>query len=1323
MKRHEMTKRIGAILLAAGLIVGEASPALAAETAEAEAAPNAAVITADEADGREPVDEAGTKDAEEEADETGAPETEAAAGASESTKERETPDGGEVVAIEDALFADEKGVSTVIGLEGETSYYAMESDDKKTQLKYAYSSRTYVRTNSAWKTGTPVAADANGLYSVDGCLYASAAYDAAENETRYSGNVTDCIVIAAAAKPAQNPQNKFYEYGGKLYDSINTVYQKDAQGNVVYGADGKRVALSYYINPNDEVISSANLNITAESSYLSWSDVQKAVGRKVSAADTGYRYYEIGGKLYSDVDYSNSDSQGNNVYAVTVYGTRGDEISFDRRYQYISWKSVSNQTEVGANGKVYYVGYQVEVNKTAAVLEDKAANGETFTTDTSFEPYPSFAIGEQAVYRVRAVYYTITKDAATGAETYAIVAKGDWSDAYAYATEGDKALAAVPVVTGLTAALKKNSNTVYDVKWNGVADANSYSYQILYSDQVLDVASVSEYTWNQNASSSSTDADTYMSLNMSGRTRSYYAVADASDPEADWENYTRSYYKYAVCADNDPNKYTTISQYNPATGKDERISVAKVPCAASDIAAVGYDKTKSNERVYYKNVTVDTPYAYIRVAARVTYDNDKYVGTRGAYSAPCMVQLNNIALGKEANVPAITGLRVENQVDGSFTLRWNRINDSAKVAIFYAKEEAAFADSSYLYELANATLTDATGTVKYFNRQPEVTELIALAGKKVKKYECSGADSETGVSSSELNLEYGKKYFFRVVSYDSALRSTARPQTPYVLNQVAYTNYTDISAPAAVSAVRTLGILKAPTTRSESSSITLTFADNSNITGYEIYRKSGNKYAKIATSTSREYVDSGLKADTTYSYKAVAYNYNPITKATYKSDVVFFSAETSASNYIDVKVVSSGKTAAKVNWTKVPGAVKYEIYRSNTSSTDNTLSKKNSTGNSYAGLANSKWALVKTISNAKTTSYTDKKLTAGETYTYQVVATYKAGKANKQIRDSASVSLKISAPQNVQATLSGKKVKVTWKADKFAKKFEVRFMVYNAEGKPYNDDWTVKTVKKNTYTVPNSLKNGESVTVQVRASDGKKWTSWSAQAEDVMALAAVKGVNAVNTTVKDANKVSSSAVKISWKKVSGAAYYQVYRSTSPAVSYNADEKVYTNYSATAIAKESNYDERSNTVYYDEYKGMTNTVTGTSAIDRGQLQSGVTYYYFVVACAENGTARSYGVAQNCSVSFEKTAKIKSAKAAKGKVTISIVKTAGASKYVIYRSEKKDKGYQQIGTTKKTSYTDKKVKKGKTYYYKIVAVGKNGLKADFNAQSAAVKVKAK
>lgn len=60
------------------------------------------------------------------------------------------------------------------------------------------------------------------------------------------------------------------------------------------------------------------------------------------------------------------------------------------------------------------------------------------------------------------------------------------------------------------------------------------------------------------------------------------------------------------------------------------------------------------------------------------------------------------------------------------------------------------------------------------------------------------------------------------------------------------------------------------------------------------------------------------------------------------------------------------------------------------------------------------------------------------------------------------------------------------------------------------------------------------------------------------------------------------------------------------------------------------------------------------------------------------------------------------AGKKKVTLTFKKAAGASKYYIYRSTKKGSGYKKIATTTKTKYVDKKVKKGKKYYYKVKSV---------------------
>lgn len=65
---------------------------------------------------------------------------------------------------------------------------------------------------------------------------------------------------------------------------------------------------------------------------------------------------------------------------------------------------------------------------------------------------------------------------------------------------------------------------------------------------------------------------------------------------------------------------------------------------------------------------------------------------------------------------------------------------------------------------------------------------------------------------------------------------------------------------------------------------------------------------------------------------------------------------------------------------------------------------------------------------------------------------------------------------------------------------------------------------------------------------------------------------------------------------------------------------------------------------------------------------------------------------------------SAKAGKKKVTVKWTALDGAEGYVVYRSFKKNKGFKAVKTIKKAKtvkFTDKKVKKGKKYFYKVRA----------------------
>ena len=69
---------------------------------------------------------------------------------------------------------------------------------------------------------------------------------------------------------------------------------------------------------------------------------------------------------------------------------------------------------------------------------------------------------------------------------------------------------------------------------------------------------------------------------------------------------------------------------------------------------------------------------------------------------------------------------------------------------------------------------------------------------------------------------------------------------------------------------------------------------------------------------------------------------------------------------------------------------------------------------------------------------------------------------------------------------------------------------------------------------------------------------------------------------------------------------------------------------------------------------------------------------------------------------KSPKAVKAKAGKKKVIVTYRDAEGASKYKIYRATKKNGKYKKIATTKKTKYVDKKVKKGKKYFYKVKSV---------------------
>ena len=148
---------------------------------------------------------------------------------------------------------------------------------------------------------------------------------------------------------------------------------------------------------------------------------------------------------------------------------------------------------------------------------------------------------------------------------------------------------------------------------------------------------------------------------------------------------------------------------------------------------------------------------------------------------------------------------------------------------------------------------------------------------------------------------------------------------------------------------------------------------------------------------------------------------------------------------------------------------------------------------------------------------------------------------------------------------------------------------------------------------------------------------------------------------------------MSWGKVSGAQYYQVYRSTSKTGSYL--------YVATVSGSSSSYTNK-------------------------RLTNGKTYYYKVRAYrVVNGTNVYSGYSGMVSAKpvLATPTGIKASKVSTTSTKISWSKVSEASGYEVFRASSSKGSYVKVGTVSGStlSYTNKALKKGKTYYYKVRA----------------------
>ena len=238
-----------------------------------------------------------------------------------------------------------------------------------------------------------------------------------------------------------------------------------------------------------------------------------------------------------------------------------------------------------------------------------------------------------------------------------------------------------------------------------------------------------------------------------------------------------------------------------------------------------------------------------------------------------------------------------------------------------------------------------------------------------------------------------------------------------------------------------------------------------------------------------------------------------------------------------------------------------------------------------------------------------------------------------------------------------------WNAVTGAAKYEV----YRARSK--DGDYIKYSTQTSTgYTNSAYLTSGSTYYYKVRALDANGTAGpWS----DVVAVTCRLGLTAPSVT---GGNDSQGRPTLTWKAVTGAAKYEVYR----ARSMNGD--------------------------YIKYSTQTSTGYTNSAY----LTSGSMYYYKVRALDANGTAGAWSSV--VSVTYKQTLPaptVTGGNDSQGRPTLKWDKVAGAAKYEVYRARSKDGDYIKYSTVTGTSYTNTSyIENGNTYYYKVCALKSDG-----------------
>ena len=417
---------------------------------------------------------------------------------------------------------------------------------------------------------------------------------------------------------------------------------------------------------------------------------------------------------------------------------------------------------------------------------------------------------------------------------------------------------------------------------------------------------------------------------------------------------------------------------------------------------------------------------------------------------------------------------------------------------------------------------------------------------------------------------------------------------------------------------------------------------------------SWNRDELSLSSTDSRYRDEKYKAASYWDYQGSSVSGLDMSYAARATNFLLTGVQDSTRGkpYVDSISASADSISGKpmLTWTAMSAAEKYYIYRGTRESA------------------------IEYYASSKTSTYIDISAVVDKTYYYWVTPVISGAEGSK----SNMVSVKCKAASDTSAAPTAPTLKITTSAGKPQIYWNpvsgsVKYWIYRStDGKKFS--YYDKTT--NTSYTNSSTSIGTTYYYKVKAVNANGAASNYSVIKGILCKPAAPTVS-INR--------SNGKPKLSWKAVSGATKYWIYRST--------DGKNFKYWDSTTKTSYTNSGAASGTKYYYRVKAVA-VVNGRN-----------------VASANSSTKSLLTSLAKPSVSITTS---------NGKPKITWKAVTGAGKYYIYRSTN-GKNFSYWDSTTKTTYINSGAKKNTKYYYKVKAVCASNSNAN-SAQSSAVSIKA-